>query len=109
MADKGDLAQRRVDLAVSALTGLNMDELRRRITDRAKRLLPAHDQVALNKRHRSALFEAIVALQHIEDCRDELIVAEQVRVSQHHLAGITGGGGVEAMLDALFSRFCVGK
>jgi tRNA modification GTPase len=109
MADKGDIAQRRVDLAVSALTGLNMDELRRWITDRAKRLLPAHDRVALNQRHRSALSEAVVALHHIDDRQDELIVAEQVRAAQHLLAGITGGGGVEAMLDALFSRFCVGK
>jgi len=38
-----------------------------------------------------------------------LLIAEQLRLARDALDQITGATHVEAMLDALFSRFCIGK
>ena len=40
---------------------------------------------------------------------DELIVADALRRANVALARITGDTGIEAMLDALFGKFCIGK
>jgi tRNA modification GTPase len=38
-----------------------------------------------------------------------LLAAEALRQARLELDRITGRGGVEDMLDALFGRFCIGK
>ena len=40
---------------------------------------------------------------------DSLILAEQLRVAHARLGAILGIDATEAMLDALFGRFCIGK
>jgi tRNA modification GTPase len=38
-----------------------------------------------------------------------VLVAEELRITRHMIDQITGRAGVEDLLDALFSRFCLGK
>ena len=99
----------RVDLAVSALTGEGLEDLSRMLIYRSRALLPAEGEVALNARHRAALGEAQAAIAEATAATDLLVAAELLRAARAALDRVTGRAGVEDMLDALFSRFCVGK
>jgi tRNA modification GTPase len=96
-------------LHVSARTGEGIDALVAAITERAAMLLPKEGDVALNRRQRSALAEAAAALRDTRLQSDILLAAEGLRAARSALDGVTGGSGVEDMLDALFARFCIGK
>jgi len=97
------------DLCVSATTGEGLDALERLLIARSAALLPREGEVALNARHRAALEEALEGLEEAEAAPDLLIRAEALRHARGALDRITGRGGVEDMLDALFGRFCIGK
>lgn len=111
MADREErsVARAGVDLIVSARTGCNMDLLRDRIVGRVRQLLPGEEAVSLNARHRTLLEQAEQHLRAIVQQRDDLLVAEELRLARVELDRITGASGVEDMLDSLFGRFCVGK
>jgi tRNA modification GTPase len=94
---------------VSSETGEGMDRLVELLIARARGLLPAEGQVAINARHREAVREAADALQQAVEFADLVLAAEAVRTARAALDRVTGRGGVEDMLDALFGRFCVGK
>ena len=97
------------EIAVSAKTGAGLDALTRILIQHSAKLLPAEGEVALNRRHRTALEEALGGLGEAETTSDLLIAAEALRRARVSLDRITGRAGVEEMLDALFGRFCVGK
>ena len=96
-------------LAVSAKTGAGLDTLSRKLIQRSTSLLPREGEVALNARHRESLQEVLGALEEAGTTGDLLISAEAFRRARVALDRITGGAGVEDMLDALFGRFCIGK
>ncbi len=96
-------------VAVSSVTGEGIAALRARLTGAAKALLPPPDRVALNARHRAAIRESLAALRDVGDAPDIVLQSELVRQARVTLDRITGRGDTEAMLDALFSRFCIGK
>lgn len=96
------------DVRLSALTGEGMDTLHRLIVDRARDLLPAEGMVAINARQRDAIAGALGALT-LDHHGDALLLADSLRLARHALGQVTGQGGTEAMLDALFGRFCIGK
>jgi tRNA modification GTPase len=96
-------------LGVSAATGVGIDLLWREMSDRAQQLLPAGDQLALNRRQRQLAQAAATALHVAAGEQDLLLVAEGLRTGLRALDAITGRAGVEAMLDTLFARFCIGK
>lgn len=77
------------------------------IAARAATLLPSPDLIPL-KQHQQALCIAAAAAL-LDPVIDPLLVAENLRVARRKLAEITGVDATEAMLDALFSRFCLGK
>jgi tRNA modification GTPase len=79
------------------------------LTQRARALLPAEGEVAINARHRTALAEALEWLGEAGQAADPLIAAEALRQTRGALDRVTGRAGVEDMLDALFGRFCIGK
>lgn len=108
---KVDLARPdgRYEIAVSAVTGAGMDALAERIVSRARALLPLEGEVALHRRHRVLLEEAVEFLGAIEPERDPLVIAELLRGARGLLDRLTGRAGVEDVLDALFARFCIGK
>jgi tRNA modification GTPase len=40
---------------------------------------------------------------------DPVLIAEDLRLARNAFDRLTGRAGVEDVLDALFSRFCLGK
>ncbi|HKX90166.1 MAG TPA: GTPase, partial [Sphingopyxis sp.] len=100
------------DLILSAATGEGMDRLHRYIVDMARTLLPREGEAALRQRQRAALAEArewLTVERGSREAGDLILLAERLRLAATALDRITGRGGVEEMLDALFGRFCIGK
>ena len=97
------------DIAVSAVSGTGMDELLVMLTLRAKALLPREGEIALNMRQREMLTSCSAALAAAVRVDDLILVAEHLRTVRCAFDAIVGRSGVENMLDALFSRFCIGK
>jgi tRNA modification GTPase len=97
-----------VGLRVSSLTGEGLDRLTAALSAHGARLLPGEAEVTANARQRGALRNV---LRHLGEASadDMLVAAEALRQARIELDLITGRAGVEDMLDALFSRFCVGK
>lgn len=96
-------------LAISSSTGAGIGLLRGKLIERTRALLPPPDRVALNARHRAAMRDSIGALHELTGAPDVVIQAEMLRQARVALGRITGAGDTEAMLDALFGRFCIGK
>jgi len=110
---KADLAGRESasegSIAVSSVTGDGLSELLRRTEALARDLLPAEDAIALNRRQAAQLEDARDALEHALGARDPVLIAEDLRLARSAFDRLTGRAGVEEVLDALFSRFCLGK
>ncbi len=96
-------------LSLSSRTGEGVDGLWEAMAGLAAGLLPLPDQMALNARQRELSQGAAAALAAIGQERDLLLIAEHLRSAMRAFDAITGRVGVEAMLDALFGRFCIGK
>lgn len=113
--NKLELGPQRPDwLSVSAETGAGLERLREQL---GEALALDGDQWIGLARHRDRASEALAALG---DARAELasaagleLVAFSLAIAQRALGEITGHTGLgpvgEAVLDAIFSRFCIGK
>ena len=108
---KADLGAPRAPraVAVSAMTGEGLDELLEHIVALSGDLLPAEDMIALNRRQSEALGDAQSALAETASTDDPVLQAEGLRLARGAFDRLTGRAGVEDLLDALFSRFCLGK
>jgi tRNA modification GTPase len=106
-ADLGGAADGR--LAVSALTGAGLSELLTSILASGADILPAPDGIAINRRQAEAMGEARDALADAAGTGDPVLQAEGLRLARAAFDRLTGRAGVEDLLDALFSRFCLGK
>ena len=109
---KSDLADERSGnfaINVSSRTGEGIDLLKAMLLDRAESLLPRGDALALDRRQHVLLAEAADALDRAADLMDPVLAAEEMRSARQALDRITGRAGVEDLLDALFSKFCLGK
>jgi tRNA modification GTPase len=96
-------------LAVSAATGTGLAELWAAIAAAAHDLLPRLDRLTLTMRQQMLCRDARDRIMAAADCDDLLLLAEECRAARHALDRITGASSTEAMLDSLFSRFCIGK
>lgn len=96
-------------LAVSARTGEGLAQLWDSIAVAAGAMLPASDAIPLNRRQRDLAGSAAAALRDAGMGNDPLLIAEDLRRALRAFDRITGAADVEAMLDTLFSRFCIGK
>jgi tRNA modification GTPase len=96
-------------MPVSAANGQGLEQLWQAIADAARRLLPQLDRLTLNQRQRDHVAEAGDALAATDCESDILVLAEQLRIARVQLDRVTGASDTEAMLDALFGRFCIGK
>lgn len=103
-------------LAISAKTGAGLDNLRDGIESgllalRAKDA-ERQDRQAINQRHRQHLEEAVKAL---ENCAEEIdnesqeVAAMFLRQAYEVLGGLERENVDEAILERIFSRFCIGK
>lgn len=96
---------------VSGLTGLGLNELRATLAAR----LGAGDAsavLATSERHLAALDLVEAALTRARAALDVStleVVAGEVGLALHALAELTGEDVSEALLDSIFSRFCIGK
>ena len=108
---KRDLARSHVDgLAVSTLTGEGMAELRQALEFRVAQLASPTDAAGLTRpRHRAALVDAVRALELMPAAVLPELRAEALRAALRALGRLTGAVGIEAILDMVFSEFCIGK
>ncbi|GAC1574203.1 MAG: tRNA uridine-5-carboxymethylaminomethyl(34) synthesis GTPase MnmE [Sphingomicrobium sp.] len=107
---KSDIAQAdmRADANVSAVTGEGVGALLAMIGARAAALLPTEGDVALNRRQAAILREAAQLLSDAPP-GDLVLLAETLRQTRATFDRLTGRAGVEEAIDALFTRFCLGK
>jgi tRNA modification GTPase len=102
-------------LAISALKQTGLSALETRIGEFADLLRPAHtgDQIAINARHADALRRAqdclVTARQNIAQSGPTELLASDLRGVLEAYGDIGGRIDNEAMLDRLFSTFCIGK
>lgn len=97
-------------LRVSARTGEGIPTLRAALEDAAAALAPAAETPGLTRaRHRAALADALASLERLPDAPLPELRAESLRAARAALARLTGEGGVESVLDAVFGEFCIGK
>jgi len=94
-------------LPVSSRTGQGLGALLTRVSELAEAVLPDEGAIALNRRQAGLLAEAMEALEGPSD--ETVLIAENLRLARNAFDRLTGRAGVENMLDALFSRFCLGK
>lgn len=97
--------------AVSAKTGEGIDALVAALTDAAAAFCGRAEDAGLTRVRHVAAVEA--AIGHLTRARDRLgapeLAAEDVRLAARELGRITGAVGVEDVLGAIFSSFCIGK
>jgi tRNA modification GTPase len=102
----------RETFSLSALTGSGVPEFLKRLTEIAASLSAASVDAALTRvRHEQAVNEAI---GHLERALGRLsaspeLASEDIRLASRALGTITGAVGVEDVLAAIFSSFCIGK
>ena len=103
---------------VSAVTGEGLDALREAIADALGAATSADAGAVVNERHRgllaqadAALGEAIALVESGADGEgfDAVLAAQSLREAAEALGAILGRNVSEDVLDAVFSRFCVGK
>lgn len=85
----------------------SIDRLWNAIAMCADDLLPRMDAVPLRLEQQRRCGVALAALQ--QKTGDPLILGEHLREAGSALAAVLGLNATEAMLDALFGRFCIGK
>ncbi len=96
-------------LAVSATTGQGMDALVTALLQAAGQLLPRPGDYALSARQRAVMARAHQALAEGAALTDDILIGESLRTALAALDEITGRATTEAVLDELFSGFCIGK
>lgn len=108
---KADLLEKASGLAVSGLTGAGLPDLLDQVHLRLRDRVTASGAIA-GARQRAAVAAAMEAMsmaRQILEEGDAEVVAEELRVALTHLDRLTGRTEAESVLDAVFSRFCIGK
>lgn len=98
-------------LAISAKTGLGLDQLFSHIFERAReRLGDGSSSVLIRQRHRELVQTAAANIElALETGKPLEIVADDLRSAGRALGRIVGAVDVEHVLDAIFAQFCIGK
>ncbi len=95
---------------VSAVTGAGLPELEAWLADWAARQIPTGEPpLVTNARQAALVGDAVAALERAGEERDPVLVAEGLRQAAHALGRLTGAIDPEAVLGAIFARFCIGK
>ncbi len=98
---------------ISALTGLNLGELRARITVVFAPGAGREEEIILHSRQRDSLQAVLESLRQarrlLEDRHSGEVYAEEIRTALRHIGELTGEVRAEEILDEIFDRFCVGK
>lgn len=107
---KADLAMDEAALCVSAKTGQGMQALRTRLIEEALVLTDRQGAAALARpRQVACVRDTMIALDMALSLEAPELRGEELRSAAQALARLAGGIGVEEILDAVFSGFCIGK
>lgn len=113
IASKADLgaAAARTDMAVSARTGLGLEALFELLKDRTQTAVGSEPALISHRRDAEAIEAALELLGATAQPGGEglELVAERLRAASVSLGRLTGDVEAEAVLDRLFSGFCIGK
>ena len=111
VVNKADLAMPALaGIAVSARTGAGLPALRAALEAAVRARAGLSDVAGLTRpRHRAALADTIAALDTLPHAARPELRAEALRAAMRALGRLTGAVGVEAILDLVFSEFCIGK
>ncbi len=97
-------------LGISLLTGAGLPELVDCLSNKARELaIPEAGPAFSRARHAAALRTAEACLASALKVTQPELRAEELRLGLQALASITGEVSSEAVLDAVFSDFCIGK
>jgi tRNA modification GTPase len=97
-------------LAVSAATGQGMQPLRQHLIEAAENLTDTKGAAALSRpRQIACVRDTAAALERALEIDEPELRGEELRAAAHELGRLMGVIGVEEILDAVFSGFCIGK
>jgi tRNA modification GTPase len=105
--DQGDRASG--GIAVSAVSGEGLDELRRAIGAALGLADRRPDALIVRERQRQGITAARDALAAIDQGQPPELIAEELRRAADALGRVAGRTCVEDLLGAIFSSFCIGK
>lgn len=108
-ADLGVPARTADRLPLSSVTGEGCDLLLRRLHDIGRGLIDTGAAGLANTRQVEAVAAAVAAVERIAGVDEGELIADELREALHAISRLTGQVDVEAMLDVLFGRFCIGK
>ncbi|MDE2459451.1 MAG: tRNA uridine-5-carboxymethylaminomethyl(34) synthesis GTPase MnmE [Rhodospirillales bacterium] len=107
---KADFADDPIELSVSAKTGRGMVRLRAQLAEAARLLTDRQGAAALARpRQVACVRDTVMALDMALALAEPELRGEELRTAAQALARLTGSIGVEEILDAVFSGFCIGK
>ncbi len=112
LADNGSEAREGepTEIFVSAQTGEGVDLLRGALLQAAGWQDCGESPFVARERHLRALAQAEERLAKAATQQNHWeLLAEELRLAQQDLAGITGEFGADDLLGEIFSRFCIGK
>jgi tRNA modification GTPase len=99
-------------ISISAKLGIGIEDLKKQILSKAK-IKKQSDNMLTNLRHYEHLIKANDALNEVLNGLDLGItgdfLAQDIRLSLHHLGEITGTITTDDLLANIFSKFCIGK
>lgn len=107
LPERAEVPEGRIPLSAARVEGL--DALWAELDRRAGALVPRLDETVLNRRQAALIAEAADHVRSASSAFDPLILAEELRAARLAFDRVTGRADTEAMLDMLFSRFCIGK
>lgn len=96
-------------IAVSAVSGEGLDELRRAIGTALGLTERRPDALIVRERQRQGITAARDALAAIDPGQPPELIAEELRRAADALGRVSGRTGVEDLLGAIFNSFCIGK
>jgi tRNA modification GTPase len=109
--DRDDFTPRATPaIAISALTGMGIDQLCEAMVEKAEALSAANTApVITRQRHRAWIESALQELMHIRNDQPLELICEHYRRAATCIGNITGKIYQDNLLDIIFRDFCIGK